>query len=76
MKKFFVRFNGDDARVAFETDDYNEACRQAAARSVSMDWGGHLGFAVFNGETGNKIAVYKDGEIAAFRSRDGEWVEL
>ena len=73
MTKFFARFNGDDARVSLNTDDYEEACTHAAARSKNMDWGAHLGWAVF-GPSG-KIAVYRDGELAGFLS-NGSWVEV
>jgi hypothetical protein len=72
--KFWVRFNGDDARIEVNTDDYEEACREARRRSENMDWGAWLGYAVF-GPSG-LIAVYKDGELSGYLSGDGNWVEV
>lgn len=73
-KKFFVRFNGDDARITLNTDDYEEACSHAAKRSENMDYAPWLGQAVF-GPSG-LIAVYVNGELDGYLSGAGEWVTV
>lgn len=73
-RRFFVRFNGDDARITFETDSYDDACAHAARRSVGMDFAPWLGQAVF-GPSG-KVAVYREGALAEYLDGGGRWVTI
>ena len=62
MKEFWIRANGSDAPVAFESDDYEEAA--AWAKAQSHHW---LGMAM-HGPSG-KIATFSNGVRTGYLGR-------
>ena len=74
-KKFWVAFNGDDARPVLNTDDRRSlAGSEAKRRSVGMDRGHHLGCAL-HGPSG-KIEVWVEGRLSGYLTSSGNWIKL
>lgn len=61
MKRYYVKFNGSDSPVVFESNHYGEAAQAAIQHSLNdTGWGSHLGYAVYSAD-GVKRAVFVNG---------------